>query len=242
MKPGDAVALIVYENTWAGPFVSAMRRAGASVVASARIPADEVVPRGWTPWKRLTPRRRAPSPRHRARRPRRSAPAPPPTSEQGAHDGTSAWSCPDGRRRGHRDRRLEPGVAPPGRALGGPGRRPPRRRRTTRPSSVCPHPAATTCAGCALTPTPTSRVCSSSVRLRASGVLTEAEFQAQKPASSASEAVRATPLRPSHPPGCVGNLAEGEDVPAEKKRAMSVRGGVPRRGRHGRRRHLRTAR
>ena len=32
----------------------------------------------------------------------------------------------------------------------------------------------------ARTPTPTSRVCSSSVRLRASGVLTEAEFQAQK--------------------------------------------------------------
>jgi hypothetical protein len=45
VQPGDAVALIVYENTWAGPFVSAMRRAGASVVASARIPADEVVAR-----------------------------------------------------------------------------------------------------------------------------------------------------------------------------------------------------
>ena len=45
VKPGDAVALIVYENTWAGPFVSAMRRAGASVVASARIPADEIVAR-----------------------------------------------------------------------------------------------------------------------------------------------------------------------------------------------------
>lgn len=45
VAPGDAVALVVYENTWAGPFVSAMRRAGASVVASARIPADEVVAR-----------------------------------------------------------------------------------------------------------------------------------------------------------------------------------------------------
>jgi hypothetical protein len=45
IQPGDAVALIVYENTWAGPFVSAMRRAGASVVASARIPADEVIAR-----------------------------------------------------------------------------------------------------------------------------------------------------------------------------------------------------
>jgi hypothetical protein len=45
VQPGDAVALIVYENTWAGPFVSAMRRAGASVIASARIPADEVLAR-----------------------------------------------------------------------------------------------------------------------------------------------------------------------------------------------------
>ena len=45
VQPGDAVALIVYENTWAGPFVSAMRRAGANVVASARIPADEIVAR-----------------------------------------------------------------------------------------------------------------------------------------------------------------------------------------------------
>jgi hypothetical protein len=40
--PGNAAALVVYENTWAGPFVSAMRRAGAEVVASGRIPADAV--------------------------------------------------------------------------------------------------------------------------------------------------------------------------------------------------------
>ncbi len=45
VEPGNAVALIVYENTWAGPFVSAMQRAGAEVVASARIPADEVIAR-----------------------------------------------------------------------------------------------------------------------------------------------------------------------------------------------------
>lgn len=43
--PGNAVALLVYENTWAGPFVSAMRRAGAEVVASVRIPADAVIAR-----------------------------------------------------------------------------------------------------------------------------------------------------------------------------------------------------
>ena len=39
---GDAVAVLLYENTWAGPFVSALRRQGAEVIASGRIPADEV--------------------------------------------------------------------------------------------------------------------------------------------------------------------------------------------------------
>ena len=43
IEPGNAVALLVYENTWAGPFVTAMREAGAEVVASGRIPADDVV-------------------------------------------------------------------------------------------------------------------------------------------------------------------------------------------------------
>jgi hypothetical protein len=43
IEPGNAVALLVWENAWAGPFVSAMRRAGAEVVASGRIPADDVV-------------------------------------------------------------------------------------------------------------------------------------------------------------------------------------------------------
>ena len=41
--PGNAVGLIVYENTWAGPFVSALRRAGAEVIASGRIPAEDVI-------------------------------------------------------------------------------------------------------------------------------------------------------------------------------------------------------
>jgi hypothetical protein len=43
VEPGNAVAMLVYENTWAGPFVSAMRDAGAEVVASGRIPAADVV-------------------------------------------------------------------------------------------------------------------------------------------------------------------------------------------------------
>ncbi len=43
IEPGNAVGLLVYENTWAGPFVSAMRRAGAEVVAGGRIPVTDVV-------------------------------------------------------------------------------------------------------------------------------------------------------------------------------------------------------
>ena len=40
---GDAVGVLLYENTWAGPFVSALRRQGAELIASGRIPADKVV-------------------------------------------------------------------------------------------------------------------------------------------------------------------------------------------------------
>jgi hypothetical protein len=43
IEPGNAVALLLYENTWAGPFVAAMRKAGAEVVASGRIPAADVI-------------------------------------------------------------------------------------------------------------------------------------------------------------------------------------------------------
>jgi hypothetical protein len=42
IEPGKVVALLLYENTWARPFVGAMRRAGAELIASGRIPADEV--------------------------------------------------------------------------------------------------------------------------------------------------------------------------------------------------------
>ena len=43
VTPGNAVGMLIYENTWAGPFVTAMREAGAQVVASGRIPADDVL-------------------------------------------------------------------------------------------------------------------------------------------------------------------------------------------------------
>ena len=43
IEPGKVVALLVWENTWAAPFVSAMRNVGAEVIASGRIPADDVI-------------------------------------------------------------------------------------------------------------------------------------------------------------------------------------------------------
>ena len=43
VAPATAVGLLVYENTWAGPFVTAMRNAGAEVMANGRIPADAVI-------------------------------------------------------------------------------------------------------------------------------------------------------------------------------------------------------
>lgn len=42
-QPGDAVGLLLYENTWARPFVSAMSDAGAEVIASGRIPVTDVI-------------------------------------------------------------------------------------------------------------------------------------------------------------------------------------------------------
>jgi Family of unknown function (DUF6325) len=43
MQPGSLAALIVYENTWAIPFVAAARESGGELIASARIPATDVM-------------------------------------------------------------------------------------------------------------------------------------------------------------------------------------------------------
>jgi hypothetical protein len=43
MKPGSTAALIVYENVWAVPFVAAARDAGGELIASQRIPAQDVI-------------------------------------------------------------------------------------------------------------------------------------------------------------------------------------------------------
>lgn len=43
MEPGTIAVLLVYENAWAAPFVAAARRAGGQLVASARIPAQDIM-------------------------------------------------------------------------------------------------------------------------------------------------------------------------------------------------------
>ena len=42
LEPGRLAVLLVYENLWAVPFVSAARESGGELVASARIPAQAV--------------------------------------------------------------------------------------------------------------------------------------------------------------------------------------------------------
>lgn len=43
MEPGRLAVLIVYENTWAIPFVAAARESGGELIAGARIPAQDVM-------------------------------------------------------------------------------------------------------------------------------------------------------------------------------------------------------
>jgi len=43
LEPGSSAGLLVYENRWAAPFAAALRRGGAQVVASGRIPVDDVI-------------------------------------------------------------------------------------------------------------------------------------------------------------------------------------------------------
>jgi hypothetical protein len=43
ITPGALAALIVYENRWAGPFASAVRRSGGQLVAAERIPVQAFI-------------------------------------------------------------------------------------------------------------------------------------------------------------------------------------------------------
>jgi hypothetical protein len=43
VEPGSSAALLVWENTWAAPFASAVRRAGGQLVANGRIPVQAIL-------------------------------------------------------------------------------------------------------------------------------------------------------------------------------------------------------
>lgn len=43
LEPNSTAVLIVYENSWAGPFAAALRRGGAQLVASGRIPVNALL-------------------------------------------------------------------------------------------------------------------------------------------------------------------------------------------------------
>ena len=43
VEPGSSAAVLVWENTWAAPFASAVRRSGGQLVASGRIPTQALL-------------------------------------------------------------------------------------------------------------------------------------------------------------------------------------------------------
>src|SRR5215510_1234549 len=43
LEPGSSAALLIYENTWAAPLATALRRSGAQLVAGGRIPIQAIL-------------------------------------------------------------------------------------------------------------------------------------------------------------------------------------------------------
>ena len=43
LEPGTSAALLIYENRWAAPFASALRRSGGQLVATGRIPIQAML-------------------------------------------------------------------------------------------------------------------------------------------------------------------------------------------------------
>ena len=43
MAPGSVAGVVVYENLWAAPFASSLRRAGGQLVADGRIPTQAII-------------------------------------------------------------------------------------------------------------------------------------------------------------------------------------------------------
>ena len=43
LEPGSIAAVLVYENSWAAPFASSIRRSGGQLVADGRIPTQALL-------------------------------------------------------------------------------------------------------------------------------------------------------------------------------------------------------
>lgn len=43
LEPGASAAILVYENRWAAPFATALRKSGAQLVATGRIPVNALL-------------------------------------------------------------------------------------------------------------------------------------------------------------------------------------------------------
>ena len=43
LEPGASAAILVYENTWAAPLATALRKNGAQLVANGRIPVNDII-------------------------------------------------------------------------------------------------------------------------------------------------------------------------------------------------------
>ena len=45
IEPGSSAGILIYENTWAAPFATAVRRGGGQLVAGGRIPVQAILAR-----------------------------------------------------------------------------------------------------------------------------------------------------------------------------------------------------
>jgi hypothetical protein len=43
LERGASAALLIYENTWAAPFATALRKSGAQLIANGRIPVNAII-------------------------------------------------------------------------------------------------------------------------------------------------------------------------------------------------------
>jgi hypothetical protein len=43
LEPGSTAAVLVWENTWAGPFASAVRHSGGQLISTGRIPTQALI-------------------------------------------------------------------------------------------------------------------------------------------------------------------------------------------------------